>query len=95
MIEPISIEDIPPIRDERKLSPLRAFADETVDAFVESGADAAIVLGAPDGFKIEQIVGQLRNSIWRLDLKREVKIMQRKAVVYIVKISTPPKSRRF
>ena len=86
MIEPIAIDDIPPIRDGRKLSPLRAFADETVIAFDKSGADAAIVTGAPEGCKINQITYQLRDALWRRGMSDRIRIMQRKRNVYIARI---------
>lgn len=94
MIEPIDIGSIPPIRDERRFSPLRGFADETVAAFGESGAEAAIVTDAPDGYKTNQIVTQLRNAIGRVGKKSEMKITQRKSTIYIVKVSTLPKDTK-
>ncbi|BDE94910.1 hypothetical protein [Raoultibacter timonensis] len=86
MIEPIAIDDIPSIRDGRKLNPLRAFADETVIAFDKSGADAAIVTGAPEGCKINQITYQLRDALWRRGMSDRIRIMQRKRNVYIARI---------
>lgn len=92
MIEPIPYSEIPLIRDERRLSPLREFADRTIAEFAESEGEAAIVMGAPEGYRVNQIVNQLRNSVWRHDLSRKVKVMQRKERVYLARVHT--ESRR-
>lgn len=84
MIVPIPSDEIPPAREaDPRLSKLRAFAEEAVSEFAKSGEEAAQVTGFPGSYKTSQIMAQMRNAIYRQDLRFDVKATQRKSSVYL------------
>lgn len=89
MINVISRDDIPETHSRKTMSPTRVFAEEQLDEFQASGAEACEIAGVPDGIKPEALASCLRNAIWNhAGTRNRVKVKTRKGRIYLERIET-------
>lgn len=88
MIKEIERDDIPDIRERRKMSPARVFAEEQLDEFAASSGEACEVVDLPEMMDPQKVAAALRTAIHnRPETRGRVKIVTRKGRIFMERIA--------
>lgn len=87
MIREIDRGDIPPVEYPiRQPRPETAFAREQVEAFKESGLEAAEIVGIPAAYNTTRLYGSLKNAVWSaFDRPHSIRVMRRGSRLFLAK----------